>query len=31
MIVTGLIVCGGGVTLAAVVVGLYFFMKEREK
>ena len=31
MVATGLIVCGGGATLAAVVVGLYFFFRDREK
>ena len=31
MIAAGLVVCGGGVTLAAVVIGLYFFLKDREK
>jgi hypothetical protein len=26
-----LIVCGGGLTVAAIGVGLYFFLKDREK
>ncbi len=26
-----LVVCGGGLTLTAIGVGLYFFLKDREK
>jgi len=31
MLASLLVVCGGGLTVAAIGVGLYFFLKDREK